>query len=510
MKLIMDVMLILQGNCLITSNALFMKSNAKTQFVTVSGGSIDLMRTIWSTATARDKTIAQITNFVTSIGFTGAELDWEAFGSWTATDFSNFKIYVKTLGAALQAKGKKLMISVPLITKDIAPRVALKLADFNVFPELDYIVVMAYDYMWDYGCGTPRAPNDWFQSGISWIQSQITDHSRIVIGVATDCYTCTTGQYDMRYTSFSDVKATQPRLATAARDVNGELNWVSGSSAYNCVDLKGAQSKVNLALSMGIQNVAAWYVGGGDQFVSVPKDPAPAPTNVVVATTTTTTLTASLGSTMTCVCTQTTTAQNCAATAPAATTTTTVTTTKTVVLATTTTTVLKTTTVSPTPAPSVAQGFVITNFAALDKNSLGNVQGDDGSLSKYAAGFNGGAIFSSTRGSYWYSVLGTTTTCFSTNANFIRIIGSGFIAAGGRLSVSLQTASGTTGCNRSGPSYTKLISTWTIDPATGFEVGEIQLSTMVGLNKAKIWAVVLTGILPAGTNFLIRSINLIT
>ena len=471
-----------------------MKANAKTQFVTVSGGSIELMRTVWGTATGREKTILQIVTFVENIGFTGAELDFEQFGSWTTEDFTNYKLYVKTLGAALHSYGRKLMISVPLITKDTAAIYALKLRDFDAFPELDFITVMAYDYMWDYGCGTARSPHVWFQAGISWIQSQITDKSRIIIGIASDCYTCTAGNYDMRYRSFAEVKAAQPKLATATRDIDGELNWVDGNTVYNCVDLQGVQAKVDLAVSMGVESVAIWYVGGGDGFI-----PLSSMANIGSSKTTSSlpAPTVSAPVAMTCSC-------------PLETKTITVTQAP---MTTTTTTVIvapKTTTTTTTiPSPTQSSTFeIITTFDKLYTNSLAKLQGDDQSLSKYVLNANGGINFAARLNSYWYTILATPTTCYSTTASFIRITGTGFISAQAKLTLTLQTSKLLTGCDRSGPLFARIVSTWIRDPSTGLEIGEIPLSSMTGLKKDKLWAIVVTNVFPLGATFVLRSLSL--
>jgi spore germination protein YaaH len=45
------------------------------------------------------------------------------------------------------------------------------------------MVVMAYDYMWDWGSGTPVQPIQWADNIIDWSLSHFTDINRLVIGM---------------------------------------------------------------------------------------------------------------------------------------------------------------------------------------------------------------------------------------------------------------------------------------------------------------------------------------
>ena len=80
-------------------------------------------------------------------------------------------------------------------------------------------------------------------------------------------------------------------------------------------------------------------------------------------------------------------------------------------------------------------------------------------------------------------------------------------AAAGSLRVGLQYSTGATGCDKNGRAFVTL-NTWTLDAATGFEVGEIPLTSFTGATLTKINGITFSApILLANVEITIRSIS---
>ncbi|KAJ3316881.1 hypothetical protein HDV06_002725, partial [Boothiomyces sp. JEL0866] len=160
-------------------NVALVKSRSKYQYVTISCNNIGFMRNIWNSETSRSVISRNISTFVSNLDFTGAEIDWEQYSHWTISDYTNFKLFVKQLGDLLYSNRKKLIIVSPLIVPSFQHYFAFNYSDMKALP-IDYFAVMAYDYQWDYGCGTPRSPSSWVREGVEYIKSQISNTEKII------------------------------------------------------------------------------------------------------------------------------------------------------------------------------------------------------------------------------------------------------------------------------------------------------------------------------------------
>jgi hypothetical protein len=126
---------------------------------------------------------------------------------------------------------------------------------------------------------------------------------------------------------------------------------------------------------------------------------------------------------------------------------------------------------------------------------LGFVQGDDGSLESVSLTPTGTNIIFRT-GSYIYTSLTDKITCMALSANtytHLKIVTSGMIANNGSISVNIgyDTANLTGACSQ-GLLQGVQLSTWTVDPVTGYEVGLIPLSSYTSVNFNRLASVVFT------------------
>ena len=179
------------------SNTELIRENSTEQFVTSSGSDPDI-HVLTASPTLSATAIAQMVGFATSSHFTGIELDWEGFNSWTATETANYFAFVDKLSKSAHANGLKTMIYVPPIWNTAANRESgsgdeWDSANSSSYYTLtydmvnkssaDYIVIPAYDYQFDYSNDRPNAPLKWMQDIANFAKSKITDHDRLIMGM---------------------------------------------------------------------------------------------------------------------------------------------------------------------------------------------------------------------------------------------------------------------------------------------------------------------------------------
>ena len=251
-----------------TANVALVKKYSQEQYITVSADGAALAALV-STPAKQQNGINAIIAFVKQIGVTGVELDFEEYSSWSATTYAGYKLFLTNLGNALHALGKKLMVCTPAIPNaDLQKAYNLfKYEDFNLLP-IDYITVMCYDAMWDYGAGTPVTPSWWLVDSINWVKARICDVNRIVIGLPSYGYHGTTGQYTIAIDTYEQTQK-YPGFATAQRDPESqEMFWQNNGISYFYQDTVSLDYKRSLAAAAGVKAVSVWHLGGGNKWFS--------------------------------------------------------------------------------------------------------------------------------------------------------------------------------------------------------------------------------------------------
>lgn len=251
-------------NAYSVANAADVKANSTEQFFTISGSYSNIFALVGVGAKETAAT-ADIIAFLDIVGFTGVELDWEGFGSWTAQNYADYKSYITDLGNALQAEGYKLMIDGPPISNATEQGYyEWKYEDFDALP-VDYIVALAYDWQYDFGVGTSISPTSRVENACDWMKSKITDNTRIVIGMPSYGYHGVTDSYTLTI----DTKTQSSAFAgydTATRNADHEMNWEDGGNSYFYQDTTGMNSKRTIIENKGITNISVWHLGGNDWF----------------------------------------------------------------------------------------------------------------------------------------------------------------------------------------------------------------------------------------------------
>jgi spore germination protein YaaH len=282
----------------------------------------------------RAQHVADLVNLVMANGYDGIDLDYEGFAfsdgssSWAATQ-PNWTAFVIELGAALDAQGKLLSVTIPppCNTAGVCgDRLGYWVYNLRgIAPAVDRIRIMAYDFSVN-GIG-PIAPMPWVRAIVQYSAS-IMDPAKLQIGVPT---------YGRAWTRKDGSKfrltGTCPAAGTSAyrsltsmvsvtdRDIPGVLasagvkpediqwaereqeNWVYYDKKVTWTDSSGAQqvctakrvmwwvgpqavlARTQLVGEFGLAGAAYWTIGGEDpaqwpQIRAYAQSLAPASTDV--------------------------------------------------------------------------------------------------------------------------------------------------------------------------------------------------------------------------------------
>jgi spore germination protein YaaH len=241
------------------------KAHSIAQFVTVSAEPIG-MRALVSDHARRARAIATLHDFVSDHDFTGVEIDFEGFSDWTVTDYEDYQTFLVELAEVLHADNKKLMVDVPPIGNDLEQSYyVLRYEDLNDLP-VDFIVIMAYDYQYDHGAGSPIAPNVWVEDIIDWALARIDDPDRIVIGLPSYGYRGETDNFEIIRGARVDLTQ-NAGFENYTRDPDSyEKIWQDNGVSFVVIDSEALDAKRALIESRGIQHLSVWALGGNEWF----------------------------------------------------------------------------------------------------------------------------------------------------------------------------------------------------------------------------------------------------
>jgi spore germination protein YaaH len=248
------------------ANALDVKAHSTEQYVTISSGAVN-MASLCSTFYKRTAGINAIVKLLNEIKFTGVELDFEGFGQWNLTSYTNYKKFVNELQARLRTLGFKLMIDCPPISN--AQEQGYYKFKYEDFKNVDYICVMAYDYQYDYGAGSSVAPIAWVGKIIDWVKARIP-LDKIIIGVPSYGYHATTQMNgDVGYDVVIDTREQSLQviaILASKRNQDGEWVFTSDDKTYVHQDTIGLNMKKKAIEAKNIKHISVWHLGGNNWF----------------------------------------------------------------------------------------------------------------------------------------------------------------------------------------------------------------------------------------------------
>lgn len=261
------------------ANALIVRENCAVALVNVSSGSATAVNALTTSSAKRALLIAEMISFCQTNNFDGVDLDLETFqtASMSAAQWVDFKTLLQELGDALHAEGLMLSIEVPPVwntaantesgsgdawdSADSENYYRLRYAEINNLP-VDQVVIMAYDYQYDYSAGEPNQPLKWFKEILNYARGEFNeDRIKLVAGIPAAGYSGTTAGYSITGRTYAYLSA-QTGFSGASRDANsGEVIWANAGTSYALCDDNSIAQKIAQAEAVGVFAVALWHIG---------------------------------------------------------------------------------------------------------------------------------------------------------------------------------------------------------------------------------------------------------
>ena len=248
-------------------NVKFLKKYSKNQYVTISSAYAKNMQSFLNAALADSSTIGSLVDFSVTYDISGVELDFEDFGGWSSDDYAQYKKFVSILGQALHNKGKKLIIDGPAIANDEESRwFQWRYSDFVSLP-VDLATVMAYDYQFDHGAGSPIAPLEWIAQVIHRISLEFPK-DRLSVGVPSYAYEGSLGLNSFTLLTFNQIRL-KSGFPSALRDSSSaEMSWRQEGRVFFYQDQESLDKKREAIADLGIHSISVWHLGGGNPWFS--------------------------------------------------------------------------------------------------------------------------------------------------------------------------------------------------------------------------------------------------
>jgi spore germination protein YaaH len=263
---VLDLLTVANSGCnaYSSANARQIKQYSTHQYVTISGNATS-MGALISDPTLEAQAIQTLLTFLKTVQFTGVELDFERWAQWTPEQYSGYKQFLTQLGNTLHHNGYKLMVDGPGDIALSGPSLAWNYADFNTLP-VDYVVVLAYDWQYDLGVGTPVAPFSREVEVTKEVEGKITDINKIVIGIPSYGYHGATGSSTIIEDTYAQSQK-YPGFASATRDSSsGEMMWTDAGVSYDYADTQTLVAKRATIERLGIHYISVWSLGGNPWF----------------------------------------------------------------------------------------------------------------------------------------------------------------------------------------------------------------------------------------------------
>lgn len=247
-------------------NLEIIKKYSDKQFITVSSDG-ESMRKLFSNSENTDNAINLVTEFSTENDVDGIEIDFEDFSSWTQEDYGNYLEFAKNLKNQLNMNNKALMLDGPPLTESTQIHFKWNYKDFSDSTYADLVVIMAYDYQYDFGSGEPIAPNEWIKETYEHALSQINSSDKLVLGIPSYGYTGIKGDYRAKILTKNQILALVVEEHGATMETDSyEMQLSINDEFYSYYDTIGLRKKLLYIESLDVKKISIWHLGGNDWF----------------------------------------------------------------------------------------------------------------------------------------------------------------------------------------------------------------------------------------------------
>jgi spore germination protein YaaH len=238
------------------------------------------MASLLTNSTQRAAHVTALVNLVTTKGYDGVDLDYESMNyGGTSTDKASvrtgFVTLLRELGAALDARGKLLSVTVGPRTRTDDPNWSV--FDYGgIAPSVDRFRIMTYDYHWRGGSAGAVAPVWWVNNVLAYAVT-VVPRSKIEVGVPLYGYdwpadpTQPDGYGTATSKSYQQAEALRAQYAAvrqwSALDGAPYFTYTAADGVKHVVwynDADASKAKMTFIEKYGIRGLAFWAVGYED------------------------------------------------------------------------------------------------------------------------------------------------------------------------------------------------------------------------------------------------------
>lgn len=211
----------------------------------------------------RARAVGNLVRLVESGGYDGLNLDFEGV---RASDRAAFTRFVRTLAAALHARGDYLTLSVPAETADEPANPWTGAYDYRALGRAaDLLLVMAYDDHWAGGPPGGVAPTPWVEAVVRYAVRAVGP-GKVVLGVPAYGYDWG-GAAPAQPLSYAQAVALDDAYARGR--AGAHFAYVSGGTVHEVYfeDLATFRAKAGLAVAYDLRGIALWRLGIEDPAI---------------------------------------------------------------------------------------------------------------------------------------------------------------------------------------------------------------------------------------------------
>lgn len=261
-----------------------------------------LVSSIINNPTLAQTNITNIVNKVTSMGYTGIDIDYENI---LTTDKAAYSAFIQNLSAALHTRGKLLVVTLQAKTSSTANWNGPGGEDYVAIGQAaDKIRVMAYDYHWNTSTAGSIAPASWVDQVVAYTVSAVPA-AKVELGVPNYGYDWVGSQgkgitYSQAIATANTYGAVITEDAQNGPHYSYTVNGVSHEVWFE--DATSFSTLLDIVNKYNINGIAIWRLGEEDpnnytairaKFSSGTTSTSTSSTTSSTTTTTTTSSTAS-------------------------------------------------------------------------------------------------------------------------------------------------------------------------------------------------------------------------
>ncbi len=252
--------------------AVEIKKYSQEQYLTVLSDCdhIQGFRVLIESGELTEQFVTDTQDFLRETGWTGVDVDFECFWSWTSGDMQHFAVFLELFVDAMHDAGYKVHVALnPKISESRgAPHL-----DYAMLSHLDVDLweIMTYDYMYELDPGkyAPIQDMNWARNSYKYAVG-VFGEDRVSLGIPSYGYygVCDTPVVTPQVFSGYHAAEFMAEIGDKRDSRSKELYWRRGDHCYWFSDQDAMDAKRESLEEIGATQFSVWSLGGGNHWFS--------------------------------------------------------------------------------------------------------------------------------------------------------------------------------------------------------------------------------------------------